>query len=242
MTAGWTSRKCRICWRWWMWTWTSTTLIASSRWELLSPRARLVSAVRPLGFWCITKRSASACSFLPSQMADKSQSGTLEDDEFVFFYKMLTQREDVLRVFQEYSVDGQKLSLSDLEDFLREEQLEGGDIEQHAKQLIECYEPSETGNGLTVRNVKLWRETYQVSPWLDPSTVLTLSLPSFQPSCWMPWHLTVSWCTWAQLRAPSSTHSGGVSFRTWASLCAITSSPPLTTLTWWRTSSEDRAV
>ncbi|XP_044043835.1 1-phosphatidylinositol 4,5-bisphosphate phosphodiesterase delta-4 isoform X2 [Siniperca chuatsi] len=77
-------------------------------------------------------------------MADKSQSGTLEDDEFVLFYKMLTQREDVLRVFQEYSVDGQKLSQSDLEDFLREEQLDGDDIQQHAKQLIERYEPSDT--------------------------------------------------------------------------------------------------
>ncbi|XP_076580188.1 1-phosphatidylinositol 4,5-bisphosphate phosphodiesterase delta-4 isoform X2 [Chaetodon auriga] len=77
-------------------------------------------------------------------MADKSQSGTLEDDEFVLFYKMLTQREDVLRVFQEYSVDGQKLSQNDLEDFLREEQLEGDDIHQHAKQLIEHYEPSDT--------------------------------------------------------------------------------------------------
>uniref|UniRef100_A0A671V6M5 Phosphoinositide phospholipase C n=1 Tax=Sparus aurata TaxID=8175 RepID=A0A671V6M5_SPAAU len=77
-------------------------------------------------------------------MADKSQSGTLEDDEFVLFYKMLTQREDVLRVFQEYSVDGQKLSQSDLEDFLREEQLEGGDIEQHTKQLIEYYEGKPT--------------------------------------------------------------------------------------------------
>lgn len=78
-------------------------------------------------------------------MADKSQSGTLEDDEFVLFYKMLTQREDVLRVFQEYSGDGQKLSQSDLEDFLREEQLEGVDIQQQAKQLIERYEPSDTG-------------------------------------------------------------------------------------------------
>ncbi|XP_068165237.1 1-phosphatidylinositol 4,5-bisphosphate phosphodiesterase delta-4 isoform X1 [Antennarius striatus] len=76
--------------------------------------------------------------------ADKSQSGTLEDDEFVLFYKMLTQRDDVLKVFQEYSLDGQKLSQSDLEDFLREEQLEGGDIQQHAKTLIERYEPSET--------------------------------------------------------------------------------------------------
>ncbi|KAM7365220.1 hypothetical protein PAMP_016166 [Pampus punctatissimus] len=76
-------------------------------------------------------------------MADKSQSGTLEDDEFVLFYKMLTQREDVLRVFQEFSADGQKLSQSDLEDFLKEEQLEGDNIQQHAKQLIECYEPSD---------------------------------------------------------------------------------------------------
>lgn len=85
-------------------------------------------------------------------MADKSQSGTLEDDEFVFFYKMLTQREDVLRVFQEYSVDGQKLSQSDLEDFLREEQLGGDNLQQHAKQLIERYEPSDTGTW-TVKNV-----------------------------------------------------------------------------------------
>ncbi|XP_049919206.1 1-phosphatidylinositol 4,5-bisphosphate phosphodiesterase delta-4 isoform X2 [Epinephelus moara] len=81
-------------------------------------------------------------------MADKSQSGTLEDDEFVLFYKMLTQREDVLRVFQEYSADGQKLSQTDLEDFLREQQLEGGDIQQHAKQLIERYEPSDTAKQL----------------------------------------------------------------------------------------------
>ncbi|XP_056287426.1 1-phosphatidylinositol 4,5-bisphosphate phosphodiesterase delta-4 isoform X2 [Pseudoliparis swirei] len=82
-------------------------------------------------------------------MADKSQSGSLEDDEFVLFYKMLTQREDVLRVFQEYSVDGQKLSQSDLQDFLREEQLDRMDIQQQAKQLIERYEPSDTAKLLT---------------------------------------------------------------------------------------------
>lgn len=86
-------------------------------------------------------------------MADKSQSGTLEDDEFVLFYKMLTQREDVLRVFQEYSVDGQKLSQRDLEDFLREEQLDDGNIEQQAKQLIERYEPSDTG--IYAQNLKM---------------------------------------------------------------------------------------
>ncbi|KAM9766593.1 LOW QUALITY PROTEIN: 1-phosphatidylinositol 4,5-bisphosphate phosphodiesterase delta-4-like [Menidia menidia] len=77
-------------------------------------------------------------------MADKSQSGALEDEEFVLFYKMLTQREDVLRVFQEYSSDGQKFSLSDLEDFLREEQLQGGDVQRDARRLIQLYEPSDT--------------------------------------------------------------------------------------------------
>ncbi|KAM4602167.1 1-phosphatidylinositol 4,5-bisphosphate phosphodiesterase delta-4 [Polymixia lowei] len=77
-------------------------------------------------------------------MADKSLSGTLEDDEFVLFYKMLTQREDVLRIFQDYSGDGQKLTHSDLEDFLRDEQLEGDNIQDHARQLIELYEPSDT--------------------------------------------------------------------------------------------------
>lgn len=78
-------------------------------------------------------------------MADKSQTGSLEDDEFVLFYKMLTEREDISQVFQEYSTDGQTLSLSDLVEFLREEQLEEGNIQEHAMQLIECYEPSDTG-------------------------------------------------------------------------------------------------
>ncbi|XP_072289087.1 1-phosphatidylinositol 4,5-bisphosphate phosphodiesterase delta-4 [Eucyclogobius newberryi] len=76
-------------------------------------------------------------------MADKSQSGSLEDDEFVLFYKMLTQREDLLRVFQEFSTDGQKFSLRDLEDFLREEQLETGDCHTQAQGLMGKYEPSE---------------------------------------------------------------------------------------------------
>lgn len=85
------------------------------------------------------------CPLPPSQMADKSQSGTLEDDEFVLFYKMLTQREDVLKVFHEYSADGQKLAQGDLEEFLKEEQFEGGDVQHRARQLIERYEPSDTG-------------------------------------------------------------------------------------------------
>ncbi|XP_056321647.1 1-phosphatidylinositol 4,5-bisphosphate phosphodiesterase delta-4 [Danio aesculapii] len=83
----------------------------------------------------------ACCLFM---MADKSRSGTLEDQEFVEFYKMLTERREVLDLFQEYSSDGQILSQCDLEEFLREEQLEGESSYEHALQLIDRYEPSET--------------------------------------------------------------------------------------------------
>ncbi|XP_051567045.1 1-phosphatidylinositol 4,5-bisphosphate phosphodiesterase delta-4 isoform X2 [Myxocyprinus asiaticus] len=83
----------------------------------------------------------ASCLF---KRADKSQSGTLEDEEFVEFYKMLTQRMEVLELFQEYSSNGQSLSQCDLEEFLREEQLEGEGSCEHALQLIEHYEPSDT--------------------------------------------------------------------------------------------------
>ncbi|KAA0712069.1 1-phosphatidylinositol 4,5-bisphosphate phosphodiesterase delta-4 [Triplophysa tibetana] len=86
-------------------------------------------------------------------MADKSQSGTLEDDEFVVFYKMLTQREDVLRVFQEYSGDRQKLTLQDLVDFQREEQLHEDGVQQYALELIDRYEPSDTAKMLHVMTI-----------------------------------------------------------------------------------------
>ncbi|KAI7791219.1 putative 1-phosphatidylinositol 4 [Triplophysa rosa] len=86
-------------------------------------------------------------------MADKSQSGTLEDDEFVLFYKMLTQREDVLRVFQEYSGDRQKLTLQDLVDFQREEQLHEDGVQQYALELIKRYEPSDTAKMLHVMTI-----------------------------------------------------------------------------------------
>ncbi|KAG7315368.1 hypothetical protein KOW79_021456 [Hemibagrus wyckioides] len=76
-------------------------------------------------------------------MADKSESGTLEDDEFVLFYKMLTQREEVLAIFRDFSTDGQTLSVRELEKFLQEGQLEQDDTQQHAFELIQRYEPSE---------------------------------------------------------------------------------------------------
>ncbi|KAF7658139.1 hypothetical protein LDENG_00016650 [Lucifuga dentata] len=77
-------------------------------------------------------------------MADKSESSALEIEAFVNFYKMLTQRDEVWKVFQDYSGDGEKLMLEELENFLRLEQQEGERSAQHAKELIVCYEPSET--------------------------------------------------------------------------------------------------
>ncbi|CDQ57295.1 unnamed protein product [Oncorhynchus mykiss] len=78
-------------------------------------------------------------------MADNSESGCLENEEFVQFYKMLTEREDVWRVFQDYSRDGQILTLAELEDFLKQEQQEGERSLEHAQELIDRYEPSENG-------------------------------------------------------------------------------------------------
>lgn len=78
-------------------------------------------------------------------MADKSESGTLEDDEFVLFYKMLTQREEVLAIFRDFSTDGQTLSVREMERFLQEGQLEQDDTQRHAIELIQRYEPSEAG-------------------------------------------------------------------------------------------------
>ncbi|TRZ03761.1 hypothetical protein DNTS_009748 [Danionella cerebrum] len=83
----------------------------------------------------------ACCLFM---MADKSESGTLEDQEFVEFYKMLTERREVLDLFQDYSSNGEILSQCDLEEFLREEQLEGERSYEHALQLIDHYEPSDT--------------------------------------------------------------------------------------------------
>ncbi|XP_042345978.1 1-phosphatidylinositol 4,5-bisphosphate phosphodiesterase delta-4-like isoform X1 [Plectropomus leopardus] len=77
-------------------------------------------------------------------MADKYESGSLEIEQFVHFYKMLTQRDEVWKVFQDYSGDGEKLMLEELENFLSVEQHEGEKSSQHAQELIDRYEPSES--------------------------------------------------------------------------------------------------
>ncbi|XP_029766358.1 1-phosphatidylinositol 4,5-bisphosphate phosphodiesterase delta-4 [Terrapene carolina triunguis] len=78
------------------------------------------------------------------QMADGSESGTLEGEEFVLFYKALTQRDEVLGVFQAFSQDGKKLTLLEFVDFLQQEQLEGENTQEFAMELIARYEPSES--------------------------------------------------------------------------------------------------
>ncbi|KAI5623737.1 1-phosphatidylinositol 4,5-bisphosphate phosphodiesterase delta-4 isoform X1, partial [Silurus asotus] len=86
-------------------------------------------------------------------MADLSKTGMLDAEEFVHFYKMLTQRNEILELFQEYSSNGQALSHCDLEEFLREEQLEGERSYEHALELIQQYEPSDTAKTHNVMSV-----------------------------------------------------------------------------------------
>ncbi|XP_048455238.1 1-phosphatidylinositol 4,5-bisphosphate phosphodiesterase delta-4 [Rhincodon typus] len=83
------------------------------------------------------------------KMADRSHSGTLEGDEFVLFYKALTQRDDIHRLFNEFSKDRKKLTLLEFVDFLKYEQLEQVEnLETFAMDLIARYEPSETARSL----------------------------------------------------------------------------------------------
>ncbi|XP_054979152.1 1-phosphatidylinositol 4,5-bisphosphate phosphodiesterase delta-4 [Sorex araneus] len=79
------------------------------------------------------------------QDADTSESGTLEGEEFVQFYKVLTKRVEVRELFRSFSADGQKLTLLEFADFLQEEQKEGEQAIDLALELIGRYEPSESG-------------------------------------------------------------------------------------------------
>ncbi|XP_044097539.1 1-phosphatidylinositol 4,5-bisphosphate phosphodiesterase delta-4 [Neovison vison] len=79
------------------------------------------------------------------QAADMSESGTLEGQEFVEFYKALTKRTEVQELFENFSADGQKLTLLEFVDFLQEEQKEGERASDLALELIDRYEPSDSG-------------------------------------------------------------------------------------------------
>uniref|UniRef100_A0A3P8WIF6 Phosphoinositide phospholipase C n=1 Tax=Cynoglossus semilaevis TaxID=244447 RepID=A0A3P8WIF6_CYNSE len=77
-------------------------------------------------------------------MADVSNCGSLEIEQFVHYYKLLTQRDEVLKVFQDFSTDGERLTMDELENFLRIEQLKEEGSSQYARQLIDRYEPSDS--------------------------------------------------------------------------------------------------
>uniref|UniRef100_A0A6J0THN0 Phosphoinositide phospholipase C n=1 Tax=Pogona vitticeps TaxID=103695 RepID=A0A6J0THN0_9SAUR len=87
------------------------------------------------------------------QMADKSESGTLEGEEFVLFYKALTQRDEVLEIFQQYSEDSKKLTLLEFVDFLQQEQMEVDGTDELAMELIDRFEPSETAKARHVLSI-----------------------------------------------------------------------------------------
>ncbi|XP_038196396.1 1-phosphatidylinositol 4,5-bisphosphate phosphodiesterase delta-4 isoform X2 [Arvicola amphibius] len=84
------------------------------------------------------------------QTANVSQSDTLEGEEFVQFYKALTKRTEVEQLFENFSSDGQKLTLLEFVDFLREEQKERDHAPDLALEFIDRYEPSENGRLLHV--------------------------------------------------------------------------------------------
>uniref|UniRef100_A0A8C2MQ05 Phosphoinositide phospholipase C n=1 Tax=Cricetulus griseus TaxID=10029 RepID=A0A8C2MQ05_CRIGR len=84
------------------------------------------------------------------QEANVSQSDTLEGEEFVQFYKALTKRTEIEQLFENFSSDGQKLTLLEFVDFLREEQKEKDNAPDLALEFIDLYEPSENGRLLHV--------------------------------------------------------------------------------------------
>ncbi|CAO2624985.1 1-phosphatidylinositol 4,5-bisphosphate phosphodiesterase delta-4 [Lemmus lemmus] len=84
------------------------------------------------------------------QTANVSQSDTLEGEEFIQFYKALTKRTEVEQLFENFSSDGQKLTLLEFVDFLREEQKEKDRAPDLALEFIDRYEPSENGRLLHV--------------------------------------------------------------------------------------------
>lgn len=81
---------------------------------------------------------------------DHSQTDSLEDEEIETFYKMLTQRTEIDRAFEEAAGSAETLSVEKLVTFLQHQQREEAAGPALALSLIERYEPSETGEGPAV--------------------------------------------------------------------------------------------
>lgn len=84
---------------------------------------------------------------LALQECDHSQTDSLEDEEIETFYRILTQRKEIDRTFEEATGSKDTLSVDQLVTFLQHQQREEEAGPALALSLIERYEPSETGEG-----------------------------------------------------------------------------------------------
>lgn len=98
----------------------------------------------------------SPWAVLPLQDCDHSQTDSLEDEEIESFYKMLTKRAEIDRVFAEAAGSSETLSVEKLVTFLQHQQREEAAGPALALSLIERYEPSETGEGLAMPETHGW--------------------------------------------------------------------------------------
>ncbi|XP_070583259.1 1-phosphatidylinositol 4,5-bisphosphate phosphodiesterase delta-1 isoform X1 [Erythrolamprus reginae] len=78
------------------------------------------------------------------EQCDKSQTDTLEDEEIEVFYKILTERKEIDRIFSDQTEGKPVMSLDHLVRFLQKEQHEENAGPELALSLIEQYEPNET--------------------------------------------------------------------------------------------------
>ncbi|XP_063159380.1 1-phosphatidylinositol 4,5-bisphosphate phosphodiesterase delta-1 isoform X1 [Candoia aspera] len=81
------------------------------------------------------------------EQCDKSQTDTLEDDEIEDFYRILTERREIDRIFSDHAEDKPVMSLDHLIQFLQYEQCEEDAGPELALSLIEQYEPNEAVQG-----------------------------------------------------------------------------------------------
>ncbi|KAL4224544.1 phosphatidylinositol phospholipase C [Mactra antiquata] len=71
----------------------------------------------------------------------KGEKPTLDREEFVQFYNMLTERPEIEELYRKYAKDIGYMTASDLQMFLSQEQKENGVTMERCKEIIVVYEP-----------------------------------------------------------------------------------------------------
>lgn len=82
--------------------------------------------------------------FSLSKQCDESKCGYLDGKEIEHFYKILTTRQEIDVIFEEYAKTKDVISAEDLLNFLNKEQREAVGL-NHALALIDKYEPDTSG-------------------------------------------------------------------------------------------------